>query len=200
LSSDHALTSDDSHSHGSSSSFKSDSDSSSSLSDSSNSSSSSPFVLSSNHSSSRLISHPGDSPSHVDSSALDSFHLSLGLTTSAGSDNSADLTFLAFFAELAESVSSVHGNASSSVEFATLGSALDLHGLCLCSSSSSSFSGSCSSSSQKLTSSDLKLFLKSSGILSLQSSRGSLCLRHNGALGCHHLCATAATAGVRVGV
>jgi len=76
-----------------------------------------------------LVSHPGDSPSHVDSSALDSFSLGLGLTTSAGSDNSADLTFLAFFAELAVSISSVHGNASSSVEFATLCLALDLHGL-----------------------------------------------------------------------
>lgn len=129
MSSDHALTSDDSRSHDSSSSYDSGSNSPSSLSDFSNSSGGSPFVLSSNHSSFRLISHPGDSPSHVDSSALDSFSLGLGLTTSAGSDNSADLTFLAFFAELAVSISSVHGNASSSVEFATLCLALDLHGL-----------------------------------------------------------------------
>lgn len=129
MSSDHSLTSDDSVSHHFSSSFESDSDHSSSGGDSSNSSGGSPFVLSSNQSSFSLISHPGNSPSHVDSSALDSFTLRPGLTTSAGSDNSADLTSLAFFAELAESISFVHGKASSSVKFATLLSALDFHGL-----------------------------------------------------------------------
>lgn len=129
MSSDHSLTSDDSGSHRSSSSLKSDFDSSSSLGDSSNSSSGSPLVLSSNQSSSRLVSHPGNSPSHVDSSALDSLSFGLGLATSAGSDNSADLTFLTFLAELVESVSFVHGNASSSVELATLVLAFDFHGL-----------------------------------------------------------------------
>ena len=116
----------------------------------------------------RLISHPGDSPSHVDSSALHSFELRLGLTTSAGSNDSANLTFLAFFAELVESISSVHGNASSSVEFATLILASDFHGLGFCSSSSLSFSGLSSFSSEELSSSDFKLFFKSEGILLLQ--------------------------------
>jgi len=115
-----------------------------------------------------LISHPGDSPSHVNSSALHSFELRLGLTTSAGSNDSANLTFLAFFAELVESISSVHGNASSSVEFATLILASDFHCLGLCSSSSLSFSGLSSFSSEELSSSDFKLFLKSEGILFFQ--------------------------------
>ena len=147
--------------------------------DLSNSSGGSPLVRSTNCSSSRLIAHPGDSPSFVDSSALHSFELGPGLTTSAGSNDSANLAFLAFFAELVESVSFSHGDASSSAEFTTLVLALDSHCLGFCSSTSSSFSGSSSSSCEELSSSDFKLFFEFSCVLELHSGGGSLCLGHN---------------------
>lgn len=148
-----------------------------------------------------MVSHPRDSPSLVDSSALHSFALGLGLTTSAGSNNSANLASSAFLAELVESVPSVHGDASSSAEFATLALALDSHSLGLGSSSSSSFGGGGSPSGEELSSSDFKLLSESGLVFSLHSGGGSLCLRHDGALRCHHLAATAATrVRVRVGV
>ena len=134
--------------------------------------------------------------------SLDSFSFGLGHTTSAGSDDSADLTSLAFLAELVESVSSVHGNASSSVELSTLVFASDSHGLGLCSSGVSSSEGAGSSSGEELSSSDLKLLSKSGLVLLLKSQGSSLLLLNDGTLGGHHLGATAgtATAGIRVGV
>ena len=195
-SSNHSPSSDQSHSHSSlthnqssthhnssshhsSSFFDSHFDHLSSSGDLSNSSGGSPLVRSTNSSSSRLIAHPGDSPSFVDSSALHSFELRPGLTTSAGSNDSANLAFLAFFAELVESISFSHGDASSSAEFTTLVLALDSHCLGFCSSTSSSFSGSSSSSCEELSSSDFKLFFEFSCVLELHSGGGSLCLGHN---------------------
>lgn len=101
------------------------------------------------------------------------------MTTSAGSYDSANLAFLALFAELVESVSSVHGNASSSAEFTTLSLALDFHCLGLGSSSSSSLGGGCSLSSKELSSSNFELLFEFGLIFSFHSGGSSLCLGYN---------------------
>jgi hypothetical protein len=89
------------------------------------------------------------------------------------------LAFLALFAELVESVSSVHGNASSFAEFTTLSLTLDSHCLGFGSSGSSSPGGGCSLSSKELSSSNFKLLFELGLIFSLHSGGSSLCLGHN---------------------